>query len=127
MPLVRIDVLDGYTADQLGSLGDGVHRAMVETIGVPEPDRFQVINAHPPGTLVFDPEYLGIQRTPGVVFIRITLNTGRTLEQKKALYAAIARNLSARPGVRPQDVLVSLVEVPKENWSFGNGLAQYAP
>jgi phenylpyruvate tautomerase PptA (4-oxalocrotonate tautomerase family) len=127
MPLVRIDVLQGRTTDQLGALGDRVHAAMVETIGVPLLDRFQIVTEHPPGLLVFDPEYLGIHRTEGVVFVQITLNAGRTLEQKKALYAAIVRNLEARPGVRQEDVLVSLVEVPKENWSFGNGVAQYAP
>jgi len=127
MPLVRIDVLAGRSADQLRAMGDGVHAAMVETIGVPPLDRFQVVTEHPPGRLVFDPAYLGIRRTEGVVFVQITLNAGRSLEQKKALYAAIARNLVAHPGVRPEDVLVSLVEVAKENWSFGNGVAQYAP
>lgn len=127
MPLVRIDVLAGRPADQLLAIGDGVHSAMVETIGVPPLDRFQVLTEHPPGRLVFDPAYLGVRRTEGVVFIQITLNAGRTLEQKKALYASIARNLAAHAGARPEDVLVSLVEVAKENWSFGNGVAQYAP
>ncbi len=127
MPLVRIDVLAGGTSNQLRALGDGIHATMVETIGVPPLDRFQVIAEHPPGRLIFDPGYLGIQRTEGVVFIQITLNAGRTLEQKKALYAAIVRKLEAHPGVRPEDVFVNLVEVAKENWSFGDGIAQYAP
>lgn len=126
MPLVRIDTLGGYTADQTAALGDGVHRALVETIGVPALDRFQVIRTHAPGGLVFDPEYLGIHRTDGVVFVQITLSVGRTLEQRRALFAAIARNLAASPGVRQEDVFVNLVEVTKENWSFGNGIAQYA-
>ena len=126
MPLVRIDVVAGRNADRLGTIGDGVHAAMVETIGVPPLDRFQVLTEHPAGRLVFDPAYLGIRRTDGVVVIQITLNAGRTIDQKKALYAAIVRNLVARPGVRPEDVLVNLVEVTKENWSFGNGVAQYA-
>ena len=126
MPLVRIDVLDGRTPEQLAAIGDGVHRAMVETIAVPALDRFQVITRHPLGGLNFDPEYLGIPRSPEIVIIQITLNAGRTVEKKRALYAAIARNLAANPGVRPADVFVSLVEVPRENWSFGNGIAQYA-
>ncbi len=126
MPLVRIDVLEGRTPEQLAAIGDGVHRAMVEAIAVPPLDRFQVVHQHPPGNLTCDPEYLGIRRGPGVVLVQITLNTGRTVELKKALYAAIARNLAENPGVRPEDVFVSLVEVPKENWSFGNGIAQYA-
>lgn len=127
MPLVRIDTLDGYTAQEKAALGDGVHRALVEAIGIPVLDRFQVIAAHAAGDLVFDPEYLGIHRTGRVVFVQITLSAGRTLEQKKALYAAIVRNLAASPGVRQEDVFVNLVEVGKENWSFGNGIAQYAP
>jgi 4-oxalocrotonate tautomerase len=126
MPLVRIDVLQGRSSEQLGALSDGVHRALVEAVGVPPLDRFQVIAEHAPGRLIFDPAYLGIHRSAGVVFIQITLNMGRTLDQKRALYAAIARNLVANPGVRTEDILVSLVEVVKENWSFGNGIAQYA-
>jgi 4-oxalocrotonate tautomerase len=126
MPLVRIDVLQGRSSEQLHAISDGVHRALVETCGVPVLDRFQLIAEHAPGRLIFDPEYLGIQRSAGIVFIQITLNHGRTLDQKRALYAAIARNLAADPGVRTEDTLVSLVEVVKENWSFGNGIAQYA-
>lgn len=126
MPLVRIDVLQDRAAEQLPVIGDAVHRALVAEIGVPEQDRFQVITRHPPGLLVFDPQYLGIHRTAGIVFVQITLSLGRTVEQKRALFAAIARNLSALPDLRPEDVFVNLVEVVKENWSFGNGVAQYA-
>jgi phenylpyruvate tautomerase PptA (4-oxalocrotonate tautomerase family) len=126
MPLVRIDALSVRTQDQLAAIGDGVHRALVETIGIPADDHFQVIATHDPESLVFDPRYLGIERTSGIVFVQVTLSVGRTLEQKRALYAAIVRNLAAKPGVRPQDVFINLVEVVKENWSFGNGVAQYA-
>jgi phenylpyruvate tautomerase PptA (4-oxalocrotonate tautomerase family) len=107
-------------------VGDAVHQAMVETIGVPPDDRFQVITEHPPEGLVYDPGYLGVSRSDGVVFIQITLNGGRTVEQKRALYARIADLVSARAEVRRADVLVSLVEVTRENWSFGDGVAQYA-
>lgn len=126
MPLVRIDVLQGRSNEQLGAISDGVHRALIEAMSVPALDRFQVIAEHAPGRLIFDPEYLGIHRSAGVVFVQITLNTGRTLDQKRALYSAIARNLVANAGVHAEDVLISLVEVVKENWSFGNGVAQYA-
>jgi phenylpyruvate tautomerase PptA (4-oxalocrotonate tautomerase family) len=126
MPLVRIDLREGTTAEYRAAIGDAVHRAMVETIKVPENDRFQVIAEHPRDGLVHDPGYLGIRRSDAVVFIQITLNAGRTVELKKALYARIAELIAERPGVRREDVLVSLVEVPKENWSFGNGEAQYA-
>ena len=126
MPLVRIDALEGRTDAEMTAIADGVHRALVEAIGIPKDDRFQVIARHRPEGLVFDRNYLGIARTPGVVFVQATISAGRTLEQKKALYAAIVRNLAASPGVRPEDVLVNLVEVAKENWSFGNGIAPYA-
>lgn len=126
MPLVRIALRTGKSAAYRRAVGDAVHRAMVETIRVPEKDRFQIITEHPAEGLVYDPSYLDIPRTDGVLFVQITLNAGRTVEMKKALYARIADLLAEAPGVRREDVLVSLVEVPKENWSFGHGVAQYA-
>jgi len=126
MPLVRIDAPETRPAEDLAAIGDGVHRALVEAIGIPEQDRFQVLSRHATSLLVFDRHYLGISRTDGIVFIQITLSVGRSVEQKKALYGAIVRNLGQRPGIRGEDVFVNLVEVVKENWSFGNGVAQYA-
>jgi 4-oxalocrotonate tautomerase len=126
MPLVRVDVLEQRKDEDLAAIGDGIHRALVEAIGIPPQDRFQVLSRHAESGLVFDRHYLGIPRTDGIVFVQITLSTGRTLEQKKALLAAIVGNLAEKPGVRQEDVLVNLVEVVKENWSFGNGVAQYA-
>ncbi|WP_242345388.1 tautomerase family protein [Anaeromyxobacter terrae] len=126
MPLVRISLRAGKPAAYRAAVGDAVHRAMVETMNVPAKDRFQVITEHDAAGLVYDPSYLDIARTDELVVVQITLNAGRTLEMKKALYARIAELLSTSPGVRPEDVLVSLVEVTKENWSFGNGIAQYA-
>jgi phenylpyruvate tautomerase PptA (4-oxalocrotonate tautomerase family) len=125
MPFVRIDVKESRAAD-LPAIADAVHRALVETCDVPAADRFQVLAAHAPERLVADPEYLGVHRTGDAVFVQITLNAGRTLEKKKALYAAIVRNLAEKPGVKPEDVLVNLVQVTKEDWSFGDGIAQYA-
>ncbi len=126
MPLVRISLRVGKPAAYRRAIGEGVHRAMVETINVPPLDRFQVITEHSADDLIYDPRYLDIQRSDDVVFVQITLNAGRTVDQKRALYARIAGLLAENPGVRPQDVLISLVEVPRENWSFGNGEAQYA-
>jgi 4-oxalocrotonate tautomerase len=127
MPLVRIALRAGTNAAFRAAISEGVHAAMVTAMNVPAADRFQVITEHSADSLVYDPTYLGIERSPGIVIVQITLNAGRTVEQKKALYARIADNLARSPGVRREDVLVSLVEVPKENWSFGNGEAQYAP
>jgi 4-oxalocrotonate tautomerase len=107
-------------------IADAVHHAMVDAITVPAQDRFQVITEHPVDGLIYDPTYLGINRTDDIVIIQITLNSGRTVEQKRALYKDITARLAKEPGVRPEDVFISLVEVTKENWSFGNGVAQYA-
>ncbi len=104
-----------------------VYRTMVETINVPPQDNFRLVTEHDPNTLVYDPGYLGVARTDGIVFIQIILNEGRTVELKKKFYRALADRLSAELGVRREDVFISLVEVKKENWSFGNGIAQYAP
>ncbi|HET7752998.1 MAG TPA: tautomerase family protein [Anaeromyxobacteraceae bacterium] len=126
MPLVRISLRAGKSAAYARDIGAAVHRAMVETINVPPHDEFQVLTEHPVHGLVYDGSYLGITRSDDVVFIQITLNAGRTLEQKKELYARIVKLLAEQPGVRSEDVLVNLVEVARENWSFGNGVAQYA-
>ncbi|WJO23976.1 tautomerase family protein [Pseudomonas soli] len=126
MPLVRIDIKRHPDPTHLRTLGQIVYDCLRRTINVPEHDNFQVLTEHDGDRLVFDPQYLGIQRSDGQVFIQITLSEGRTLEQKKALYQAIAEGFEREAGVRPQDVFINLVEVRKENWSFGNGIAQYA-
>ncbi len=127
MPLVRIDLLEGKPDEYRRALADGVYRALVEAVGAPEKDQFAVVSEHAPGGLVYDPKYLGVRRTDDVVFVQITLNEGRPVEKKKALYAAIVERFVERPGVRPEDVVINLVEVPKANWSYGNGEAQYVP
>jgi phenylpyruvate tautomerase PptA (4-oxalocrotonate tautomerase family) len=127
MPLVRIDIRKGRPDGFGARAGAVVYRTMVEVLNVPANDNFQVIAEHGPGGLVYDPGYLGIARSDGVVFVQVTLNEGRTVELKKRFYAALAGRLHAELGVRVEDVFVSLVEVRKENWSFGMGVAQYAP
>lgn len=126
MPLVRIDLLKGKAAAYRRAIGLGVHTALVETCNVPVHDHFQIITEHDADGFVHDAEYLGVTYSDDLVMIQITLNEGRTLDVKRALYSRIAELLSAKPGIRKEDVLVSLVEVKKECWSFGNGVAQYA-
>ena len=126
MPLVRISLVKGRPAALRRSIGDAVHRALVETVDVPARDRFQLLTEHEPGDLVYDSEYLGIARSDNIVIIQITLSAGRSLEKKRKLYRRIAHNLGEL-GVRREDVWINLVEVAKENWSFGNGVASYAP
>ena len=127
MPLVRISVLKGKSRDYRRKVGNAVHQALVETFGVPEKDRFQLITDHWPDEFIYDPEYLGIRRSEDLVIVQATVSIGRTLEQKRALFRRIAENLGDAVGLRPQDAWINLVEVAKENWSFGNGIASYAP
>jgi 4-oxalocrotonate tautomerase len=126
MPLVRIALRKGKSPAYRRAISDSIHRAMVETIKIPEQDRFQIVTEHDDAGLIYDPAYLGISRSDNVVLIQITLSAGRTVDVRKALFARIAQLLRESPGVRPEDVFVNLVEVSKENWSFGNGIAQYA-
>jgi phenylpyruvate tautomerase PptA (4-oxalocrotonate tautomerase family) len=126
MPIVRIDLLEGKTPEYRKQLGEIVYRAMIEALGVPKDDRFEVIAEHSQDDLQFDRDYLGIHRSDDCIFLQITLNAGRTLETKQRFYKAVADGLHEGLKLRREDVFISLVEVQKENWSFGNGEAQYA-
>ena len=126
MPLIRINLFAGKDPTFHRALSDAVHDAMVETIGVPPTDKFQIVTEHAPGQLIFPPEYLNIPHQDQIIFIQIFLNAGRTVALKQALYAAIATRVAAL-GFDPKDLIINLVEVKKEDWSFGNGIAQYVP
>jgi 4-oxalocrotonate tautomerase len=127
MPLVRITLARGRSDADRRAIADGVHQALVETAAVPADDRFQSVHEVAASDLHWSATYLGLQRTAAVVFIQVFLNVGRTVEVKRALYARIAEKLAAAPGLRKEDVLVNLVEVPRENWSFGGGVMSYPP
>ena len=126
MPLVRISLIEGTSESYRQKIGDAVHRAMAETINVPPQDRFQIISEHSKAGFIYDPGYLNIQRSDNLVMVQITLNTGRTIEMKKTFYKRLAELLHDELGLRKEDLLINLIEVVKENWSFGNGEAQYA-
>jgi phenylpyruvate tautomerase PptA (4-oxalocrotonate tautomerase family) len=125
MPLARIDLPAGKPAGYGRAVADVVYEAMIATLNAPKDDRFQIIAEHGRDTLIIDPSYLGIARGADALIIQLTLNEGRTVEAKKAFYKAVADGLNARLGLRREDVVINLVEVKKENWSFGNGVAQY--
>lgn len=126
MPLVRIDLRKGKPGPYRHAIGNAVYRAMRETFAVPDEDRFVIINEHDAENFQFSKSYLDVARSDDLVIIQITANNTRTLEQKKAFFERAAGLLAENPGLRREDVLISLVEVGKENWSFGNGSAQYA-
>lgn len=126
MPFVRIDLAKGKPPEYRKAIGEIIYNAMTETINVPKDDKFQVITEHAQEDLNHAQSYLGIAYSEDIVFIQVTLNTGRTLDMKKAFYKRIADDLHAQLNIRREDVIINLVEVAKENWSFGNGIAQYA-
>jgi len=126
MPLVNISLRAGKPEGYRQAIFDNVYRAMRETFNVPEDDQFMTITEHDGANFRYSPTYFDIARSDDLVFIQITANNTRTLEQKKALYLRVTQLLGESPGLRPEDVFVNLVEVAKENWSFGLGLAQYA-
>lgn len=126
MPLVRISYAVQSKPTVRNAVSVGVHRAMMTTFDVPEDDYFQVITEHAADDGIVGPrEFLGIKHTGNMVFVQITCSPGRSLEKKRALYAAIAANLSADAGFAIEDVVINLVETARENWSFGKGVAAY--
>lgn len=126
MPLVRISLRRGKSAEHIAAIRHSIYRAMTEAFNVPQNDRFILVHQHDAEEFDYDPNYLGIARTDDLVIIQIACNNSRTLETKKAFYQRAAELLSAEPGLRPEDVFINLLETSKENWSFGSGIAQYA-
>jgi 4-oxalocrotonate tautomerase len=126
MPLVRISLKEGKSAAYHRAIADGVYTALRETFNVPDEDRFITISQHDAESFLFSRTYMDIDRSDDLVILQITVSNTRNVEQKKALFARIAERLAQDPGIRREDVFINLVEVVKENWSFGNGIAQYA-
>jgi 4-oxalocrotonate tautomerase len=127
MPLSRVSLRRGKPAAHRKAILDGIYRAMRAVFDVPDEDRFMTVTEHDEDNFSYSKSYLGIARSDDLVMIQLTVNNTRTVEKKRALYRAIVENLTADPGVRPEDILINLIEVLPENWSFGNGIAQYAP
>ncbi len=127
MPFVRIDLGKQYPEGVAQKIGDIVYEVMLKHINVPVDDKFQVITRHDADELVVPKSYLGIEYSQGVIFIQVTLSEGRTTELKKKFYKAICDGMVEKLNIRPEDIVINLVEVNKENWSFGHGEMQYGP
>jgi len=125
MPLVRIDLLEGKSLEYRKQVGQIVYQSLLDAFTVPKDDRFQIVTEHPKAELLFDRDYLGIHRSDDCIFVQITLSSGRTVEMKQRFYKAVADGLHETLMLRREDVFINLFEVSKENWSFGNGEAQY--
>ncbi|QWE28705.1 tautomerase family protein [Polynucleobacter sp. AM-7D1] len=127
MPFVRIDLGKQYPEGVAQKIGDIVYEVMLRHINVPADDKFQVITRHDANELVVPKSYLGIEYSQGIIFIQVTLNEGRTTELKKKFYKAVCDGVVEKLNIRPEDIVINLVEVNKENWSFGHGEMQYGP
>jgi 4-oxalocrotonate tautomerase len=125
MPFVRVDLVRGKPAEYRKKLGEIIYQALRDVISVPENDKFQVITEHAPEEINIAESYLGNRYSNDVVLIQITLSAGRSIELKKALYQRLVDDMHAQLKIRREDVVINLVEVVKENWSFGGGVAQY--
>ena len=126
MPLTRISLRQGKPETYKRAVMDQLYEAMRESFDVPEDDRFMIVTEHDAASFTFGRHYLDIARSDDLVVIQLTVSDTRTTDQKKALFGRIVERLQASPGVRPEDVFINLVEVARENWSFGHGAAQYA-
>src|SRR5262249_16238604 len=124
---VRITLARGRSVEDRRALAESVHQALVETAGVPADDFFCAVHELPPEDFRYDPSYLGIARSSELIVVQIVLNAGRTAEVKRALYARLGEKAGQRRGLRHEDLLVNLIEVPRENWSFGNGVMTFSP
>jgi phenylpyruvate tautomerase PptA (4-oxalocrotonate tautomerase family) len=126
MPLAQISLLRGKSPEYIHAIADGVYQALTEAYNAPVGDRFQTIRQLDPGELIYDPDYLGVRRTDDVVFIHITAGRWRDTATKKAFYQRLVDLLVAKPGLRPEDVLIVLSPNDRDDWSFGLGKASYA-
>jgi phenylpyruvate tautomerase PptA (4-oxalocrotonate tautomerase family) len=124
MPLVRIDLQKGRTPGELRRLADTVQEVMLDVFAAPPGDRYQIITEHDNGQIIAEDTGLGLERTDGIVIIQI-FQQGRSTEQKQAAYAELAKRLEAECGVRPEDVIISVVANRHVDWSFGLGRAQF--
>ena len=125
MPLIRVSLRKGKPAAYRKAICDGVYQALRETFNVPEKDRFMIVTEHEGEDLDYSRSYLNIERSDDFVVLQLTVSNTRGIGEKQKLYRRIVELLAERPGLRPQDAFINLVEVLPENWSFGNGIAQY--
>jgi len=126
MPFVHVSLRTGKSEAYRQAIFDGVYAALRETFNVPEDDQFMILTEHDAANFRYGASYMNVARSDDLVYIQLTVSNTRDLEQKKALFQSVVKRLGIAPGIRPEDVFINLVEVVKENWSFGHGLAQYA-
>ncbi|MDN3954449.1 tautomerase family protein [Sporolactobacillus laevolacticus] len=126
MPFVRVSMIEGKNKDYKGKVAETIYQSLRETFDVPERDKFIVIHEHSKDNFIYDENYLDLKKTDDLIIIQIFANNTRTTEQKQSLFLSVTENLYQEVGIGKENLLIGIVEVGKENWSFGNGIAQYA-
>jgi len=124
MPLLRIDIVEGRNAQEIQTLSNAIHRAMLKAFGVPERDRYQIIGEHKASQLIAEDTGLGLPRTKDFVLIQVTTRP-RTTTEKQAFYRLITEELKAACNIESSDVMITMVQNTDEDWSFGLGRAQF--
>lgn len=121
MAIVRIDFSSKHPDGFAQAVASVVDTAMQEMLGVPAKENFVICQAHDAGTFLH--ANLAAERLADIVFVQITLNQGRSPELKSRFFASVTDSICAATAVRPEDVFINLVEVARENWSFGQRTA----
>ncbi|MCS4300766.1 tautomerase family protein [Chryseobacterium sp. BIGb0232] len=124
MPLIRITLSENYSAEECHKISQAVHATLIEDFTIPADDYFHIIEQVNPSQLFFPDQYLGMKHDQGILFIQIIAAMGRTREQKQKLYKNIVLGISGSTNINPQNIIITLLENSKENWSFGNGELQ---
>ncbi|MCL7749842.1 tautomerase family protein [Halalkalibacter alkaliphilus] len=124
MPLLRFDVIEGRSKQDLKKLLDAAHEAMLQAFEVPERDRYQIVHQHPAHEMIIEDTGLGFERSEDVVVISVT-SKQRTEEQKQKLYKLIVEKLGEKCGIEPNDIMINIVTNGDADWSFGMGEAQF--
>lgn len=114
MPLIRIEIIKGKSAEYKKTLLDCIHEGLLESIGIADWDRFQRIIEIDRADFETAPE-----KTDQFMIIEITMFQGRTKEQKKALIETVTRKLGESLGILPTDIFIVIHEPPNENWGMG--------
>ncbi|WP_419816699.1 tautomerase family protein [Glacieibacterium sp.] len=121
MPFARIDLIQGKSSEYRSAVADIVYRGIVDILKAPDGDRFVVVGEHTPDNLIYDPTFLGFSRSPDFILIQVTSTVGNEKITKFAFYRFVADELKAKLSVHPDDIMINMVFVDKEDWSFGDG------
>lgn len=119
MPLVNISILKGKPPEYIKAVADGINSAVIETMGFPDDDRYQIIHQ-------LDSDCLQLQMREGDrVMMHLVMRAGRSNKSKQAFYKKVVENLAQNPGIPPANVLITITENHDIDWSFHDGIAQF--